>query len=153
MWFNLLKLDLSSINIQTPIDTEAGNINIEESDKCRKKLTNFQKRILRMGKRNKGTSADGIELSDMSEKIACELVEKIDKMFNSINYWGLGPEIDERDKLSDGSEYVLVYSPSGKKILLVIAFGSLGHGYFVRTVIPQQDYLLMSAVRRHWEES
>tara|TARA_Y100000004_G_scaffold191931_1_gene251596 strand:- start:456 stop:953 length:498 start_codon:yes stop_codon:yes gene_type:complete len=165
MWFNLLKLDLSSIQIQG--DTKGKNINIDAEDKCRKKLINFQKRIMRMSRRNKGVSADAVEMSYMPENIACEFVEKVDEMFNSITSFSypIETEIDEHGDLSDGAEYVLMYfsddssvKPVGK-IVCVIAFGPahisqpFGKGYFTRIIISSEDYLLMRAVKKHWEES
>ena len=88
MWFNLLKLDLASISTQIQGDVEGRNINIDPEDKCRKKLINFQNRLYTFTKTD-GVYVDKSNLSNVPENIACEFVEKIDKMFNSITSFSI----------------------------------------------------------------
>ena len=86
MWFNLLKLDLSDLkqNLK-PLDAEGKNIKIDDSDKCRKKLINFQNKMLAMGRREKNiTKMEHEQLAPkIPEFIACKFVETIDEFFNN----------------------------------------------------------------------
>ena len=173
MWFSLLKLDLSSISTQIQGDVEGRNINIDAEDKCRKKLINFQNKLYTFTKTD-GVYVDKIELSNVPENIACEFVEKIDKMFNSITSLSTPvKEIDEQGKLSDSSEYTLMYF-GGKAtyerslmgisddIVLVIALntsdGDFGYttgstGYFSRIILPAKEHLIIEEVKKLWGSS
>jgi len=177
MWFNLLKLDLSSLSRQSQGqfqgDADGRNINIKVDDKCRKKLINFQKRLMRLSRRNKGVYFnDESTMSNMPEHIACELVEKVDEMFNSITSFSypVEAEIDKGGELSNGVEYVLMYYSNDVlrrssddsaeyvgEIVLVIYCKTdpetpVG-GYFTRIIIESEDPSLMQAVKKHWELS
>ena len=86
MWFDIVKLDLSQVSTQIQGDTEGKNINIPESSRCLDKLLNFAERTKRMF----GNFAPNITIKtlekdhkdQMSESVACKLVEIIDKMFS-----------------------------------------------------------------------
>lgn len=160
MWFNLLKLDLASISTQIQGDVEGRNINIDPEDKCRKKLINFQNRLYTFTKTD-GVYVDKNNLSNVPENIACEFVEKIDKMFNSITSFSIPvKEIDEHSELSDGSRYSLMHYGGGKSdeyfsSIMIIALNAPKAGkpelYFSRIILPREHHLLMREVKQLWE--
>ena len=78
MWFNILKLDLASI--QGVKDTQATNIDVKTDNKCKEKLQNFVGKIKSSGfhlDRNVNN------IDKMDEELACIVVENIDKHFSS----------------------------------------------------------------------
>ena len=173
MWFNLLKLDLSSIQIQG--DMQGSNINIDAEDKCRKKLINFQNKLYTFTKTD-GVYADKTNLSGVPENIACEFVEKMDKVFNSMDASfsiPVKPDIDERGELSDKFKYDIMYfgghpphranyqSSDVGDVVFVAAINPINRNneyitksnYFSRIVIPAKHHLLMREVKKLWEAS
>lgn len=179
MWFNLLKLDLSSISTQVrPIqaDVEGGNININAEDKCRKKLINFQNKLYTFTKTD-GVYVDKSDLSNMPENIACKFVEKMDKVFNSMDASfsiPVKPNIDERGELSSRFKYDIMYfgghpphranyqSSDVGDVVFVAAvnpintnpkFYDFNSHYFSRIMIPAEHHLLMREVKKLWEAS
>lgn len=167
MWFNVLKLDLASIPIQG--DTEGKNINIEGPKKCRQKLLNFEERLERMANRNKDVFFDGSfkksRIQEIPEHIACKFVEIIDARFNSMASFSGHPvkrEINESARLVDGWYFDLLYFSNPQDIIFLVALhsqdrenltGGSKSYYFNRIIIPNKDYLLMNAVKKHWEAS
>ena len=53
MWFDIVKINLAELNTKLQGDVEGKNINIEPDDKCRKKLINFQNKMLALEKGKK----------------------------------------------------------------------------------------------------
>lgn len=176
MWFNLLKLDLSGLEQkikEKPLGVEGKNIKIDGSDKCRKKLINFQNRILGMKDRNKKIFVDITPPSDLPEIIACQCVEKIDKFFNSMTSFSfpVEKEADEYHVFNDDYKLFIMHfsqnyqpspylnSPYNKHfrdnqtpvtVLLISIYNS---DYWLRIILPKKEQLLMQAVKKHWEES
>lgn len=160
MWFNLLKLDLSSINIPIQRDTEGVNIKIDAEDKCRKKLINFQNKLYRFMQTD-GVYVDKTDLSNVPENIACEFVEKMDKVFNSMDdsfSIPIEPDIDEVGELSNGFKYDIMYfgghEPnirSSGDVVFVATINAFKNNYFSRIILPAKHHLLMREVKQLWE--
>lgn len=165
MWFNVLKLNLDSIQIQG--DVKGSNINIDAEDKCRKKLINFQNKLYRFMQTD-GVYADKTNLSGVPENIACEFVEKMDKVFNSMDASfsiPVKPIIDESGELSDKFKYDIMYFGGGNyrvinaaDVVFAAAINPINSSdydfkshYFARIIIPAEHHLLMKEVKQLWE--
>lgn len=79
MWFNILKLDLTSIQ-EAVGDAQATDVNVKTDDRCKKKLQNFLSKIESSGLHldRKVNNVD-----KMDEELACIVVENIDKHFST----------------------------------------------------------------------
>jgi len=161
MWFNLLKLDLASISTQIQGDTEGKNVNIEESKKCREKLLNFVEKLEGLANRHKDVFFDGdgkSKIQEIPELIVCKFVEIIDGKFNSMTSFSehrVEREIDESARLVDDWHYDFLYFSNPEYMVLLFHLSpNVGTAYYLgRIIIPNEDYLLMYAVKKLWEES
>ena len=166
MWFNILKLDLSNLkqNLK-PLDTDGKNIKIDDSDKCRKKLINFQNKLVGMRDNDKGIFVDTKNPINLPEHIACQCVEKIDEFFNSITSFSY-PVREAVDvyELYGKYEFILniryfsqnktrhpFSSTNSPATVLLIMIGPTE--YFARIVLAKKEHSLMRTVKKHWEES
>lgn len=117
MWFDIVKINLAELNTKLQGDVEGKNINIEPDDKCRKKLINFQNKMLALGKREKAIymmSHEKLE-KEVPESVACKFVEVLDKYFNNIkaaefsNGKFVGPDYDDDGKIDENYGYSVWY--------------------------------------------
>ena len=163
MWFNLLKLDLSSISTQIQGDAEGKNINIDAEDKCRKKLINFQNKMLALGKRGKEISQMTHEKlrKEVPESVACKFVEALDKYFNNIkaaefsNGKFIGPEYEDEGKIDENYEYIVWYHIHNTLINPVIStvFVLAHPEYAYHMAFNLKDPSLTNELKKLWEAS
>lgn len=173
MWFNVLKLDLASIQIQG--DAEGRNINIDAEDKCRKKLINFQNKMLALEKREKGMSGITHEelRKEVPESIACKYVETIDRYFDRVevpkfvgakdtdrylsNGKFVGPDYDDRGDIDIDEQYGyfnwyrIHNALNGPVISVVFILEHPEHAYHIAFYL--RDAPLTNEFKRLWEAS
>ena len=79
MWFNILKLNLDSLQSSVG-DTQATDINIKTNSKCKEKLQNFTNKL-----ESSGLHFDRKinNIDDIDEELACIVVEMLDEHFLS----------------------------------------------------------------------
>ena len=84
MWFDIVKLDLSQIEVQG--DVEGRNINIPKKNKCQEKIRRFTKNLYSEFALDDWVN-DHIENINenqgVSEKVFCWIVERLDKFFDA----------------------------------------------------------------------
>lgn len=173
MWFDIVKINLSELNTKLQGDVEGKNINIEPDDKCRKKLINFQNKLHKF--KTDEVYVDKVDLYNVPENIACKFVEKMDKVFNSMDASfsiPVKPDIDVRGELSDKFKYDIMYfgghpphranyqSSDVGDVIFVAAINPINRSddfydfkshYFARVIIPAKHHLLMRKVKQLWE--
>tara|TARA_R100000654_G_scaffold42001_2_gene68141 strand:- start:574 stop:1083 length:510 start_codon:yes stop_codon:yes gene_type:complete len=169
MWFDIVKLDLSRLSPQIPQiqgDAEGKNINIPKSSKCLDRLLNFAKKAKKAF--GPTTSAKVLALEkdhrfQMSESVACKLVEMIDKMFSQTS-----EKYEDREEISEISTliYLDLRYEIGEDIKNFADFFHIGAGYLFDMVYvielraPKNDSFsiglqkkIIKMLKTLWEES
>lgn len=123
MWFDILKLNLSQLNVGLQGDTQGQKINVPDSTKCLDKLLNFAKKVGNIEEKfpfllMRVYALEKNHEKQMPEFVACKLVDMIDKMFS---------------QNSDIYEDSFVSNPSGKDDVANV-------GNLVKSIFHEIDY-------------
>lgn len=177
MWFNLLKLDLSRLNLEEdlkPFDAEVSPIKVNNDGRCKQKLINFQNKLMGMNDRNPEVFLEKESPKNLPEHIACQCVEKLDEFFNSLTSFSfpVEKEVDDYYTLNDEYKLFIMYFSSNhpgsfttsafsrsrhynsdKAPVTVLLVSVFKGEYYLRLLLPEKEHLLMQAVKKHWEES
>lgn len=168
MWFNIIKVNLDNLSTQLQGDTEGKNINIESDDKCKKKLINFQNKMLALEKREKGMFGITHEelRKEVPESIACKYVETIDRYFDRVEeakfvktndrYKFVGPDYEDAGDIDIDEQYGyfnwyrIHNALSGPTISVVFVLEHPEHAYHIAVFIRDVAF---TDLKRLWEAS